>query len=212
MAREVRASRHGETPPVSGYFGRSSIRRAAAMLASGGIAVLPTDTIYGFHCAVSNRRAIEMILELKGRRARGGFILLAADAAMAGALVARWPGASRRTLIRIWPAPLTAILPARKKLSPLLAPGGRVAVRVPARADLRALIERIGEPIVSTSVNLSGREPMTRIADIRRAFPGLGGYLSQRGRSSVLPSTIVDFTVDAPILVRAGGYPWPVAG
>jgi tRNA A37 threonylcarbamoyladenosine synthetase subunit TsaC/SUA5/YrdC len=53
---------------------------------------------------------------------------------------------------------------------------------------------------------------MTRIADIRRAFPGLGGYLSQRGRSSVLPSTIVDFTVDAPILVRAGGYPWPVAG
>jgi len=212
MAREVKASRHGETPSVSGYFGRSSIRRAAAMLASGGIAVLPTDTIYGFHCAVSNRRAIEMILELKGRRARGGFILLAADAAMAGALVARWPGASRRTLIRIWPAPLTAILPARRTLYPLLSPGGRVAVRVPARADLRALIETLAEPILSTSVNLSGLGPMTRIADIRRAFPGLGGYLSQRGRSSVLPSTIVDFTVDAPILVRAGGYPWPVAG
>ncbi len=210
MAPEVSASRRGETPPVSGSFGRSSIRKTAAVLASGGIAVLPTDTIYGFHCAVSNRRAIETILELKGRRPRGGFILLAADAAMAGALVARWPGESRDTLVRIWPAPLTAILPARKTLSPLVSPGGRVAVRVPARADLRALIETVGEPVVSTSVNLSGREPMTRIADIRRAFPGLDGYLSQRGRSSSLPSTIVDFTVGAPFLVRAGSYPWPV--
>jgi L-threonylcarbamoyladenylate synthase len=212
MAREMRAPRRVETPPVSGPFGRSSIRKTAAVLASGGIAVLPTDTIYGFHCAVSNRRAIEMILKLKGRRARGGFILLAADAAMAGSLVARWPGESRKTLLRIWPAPLTAILPARGKLSPLLSPGGRVAVRVPARADLRALIETIGEPVVSTSVNLSGSEPMTEIAAIRKAFPGLGGYLSRRGRGSALPSTIVDFTVDAPILVRAGGYPWPAAG
>lgn len=171
--------------------------------------MLPTDTIYGFHCAVSNRRAIEMILDLKGRRARSGFILLAADEAMADTLVARWPGESRSMLIRIWPAPLTAILPARKTLSAILAPGGKVAVRVPARADLRALIERIGEPIVSTSANLSGREPMTRIADIRKAFPGLGGCLSRRGRSSALPSTIVDFTVDPPLLVRPGGYRWP---
>jgi tRNA A37 threonylcarbamoyladenosine synthetase subunit TsaC/SUA5/YrdC len=53
---------------------------------------------------------------------------------------------------------------------------------------------------------------MTEIAAIRKAFPGLGGYLSRRGRGSALPSTIVDFTVDAPILVRAGGYPWPAAG
>jgi L-threonylcarbamoyladenylate synthase len=205
-------ARRGETPGVSGSFGRSSIRTAAAALASGGVAVLPTDTIYGFHCVASNAHAIETILALKGRRARGGFILLAADAAMAGALVARWPGESRRTLLRIWPAPLTAILPARRTLSALLSPGGRVAVRVPARADLRALIATIGEPIVSTSVNRSGGEPMTRIADIRKAFPGLGGYLSRRGRSPALPSTIVDFTVGAPLLVRAGGYPWPVAG
>ncbi|MCX5754457.1 MAG: L-threonylcarbamoyladenylate synthase [Candidatus Krumholzibacteria bacterium] len=207
----MRAPRRGETPPVSGSFGRSSGRIAAAVLASGGIAVFPTDTIYGFHCAISNRRAIGMILELKGRRKRGGFILLAADAEMAGTLVAHWPGESRKRLSRIWPAPLTAVLPARRTLSPFLSPGGKVAVRVPARADLRALIERIGEPIVSTSVNLSGREPMARIADIRRAFPGLGAYLSRRGRSPALPSTIVDFTVDPPLLVRPGGYPWPAA-
>lgn len=211
MAPEMRASRPRERSPVSGYFGRSTIRSAAAVLASGGIAVLPTDTIYGFHCVASNRRSIEALLELKGRYARGGFILLAEDAAMADTLIARWPGESRKTLVRIWPAPLTAILPAGRSLSPLISPRGKVAVRVPARAELRALIGTVGEPIVSTSVNLSGREPMTRIADIRRAFPGLGGYLSQRGRSPALPSTIVDFTAEAPLLIRAGGYAWPVA-
>ncbi len=208
----MRASRPGETTPVSGSLGRSSIRSAAAVLVSGGIAVLPTDTIYGFHCVVSSRRSIETILKLKGRPARAGFILLAASAAMAGTLVARWPGESRRTLLKIWPAPLTAVLPARGTLSPLLSPGGKVAVRVPARADLRALIETVGEPIVSTSVNLSGSEPMTEIAAIRKAFPGLGGYLARRGRSPALPSTIVDFTFDVPALIRAGGYPWPAAG
>jgi L-threonylcarbamoyladenylate synthase len=205
------ASRRAVTQPVSGYFGRPAVRSVAALLAAGGVAVLPTDTIYGFHCGVSNRPAIETILAMKGKRARSGFILLVADAAMADDIVARWPGASRQTLERIWPAPLTAILPAGGTLSPLVSPRGKVAVRIPARADLRALVAAIGEPVVSTSVNLSGRSPMTGIAAIRRAFPGLGGYLSRRGRAAALPSTVVDFTVSPPLLVRAGGYPWPPA-
>jgi L-threonylcarbamoyladenylate synthase len=205
------APRRAGTPVLSGYPNRSALRRAAAALASGGIVVLPTDTIYGFHCAVSKRRAIETIVRLKGRRAGGGFILLAAHAAMADLLVSRWPGGAREMLARMWPAPLTAILPARRGLSRLLAPGGTVAVRIPARADLRALIETLGEPIVSTSVNLSGREPMRRIDEIRTAFPGLAGYLSRRGRSPAPPSTIVDFTVGGPRLVRAGRYPWPAS-
>ena len=211
MAPEVTNRGRAETTQVLGRLGRSTIRAAAAVLASGGIAVLPTDTIYGFHCAASKSRAIEGILELKGSRRREGFILLAADAAMAASLVARWPGASRETLGRIWPAPLTAILPARTMLSPLLAPRGKVAVRVPALADLRDLIAALGEPLVSTSVNRSGGEPMASIADIREAFPGLGGYLSRRGRPSSRPSTIVDFTARDPVLVRAGRRPWPAA-
>jgi L-threonylcarbamoyladenylate synthase len=209
MAPAVIGMRPGTEPPVSGRLGRSSIRRAVAALAAGGVAVLPTDTIYGFHCAVSNGRGIELILKLKGRAARTGFIVLASDAAMARALVARWPGDSERTLRRIWPASLTAVLPARRNLSPPLAPKGKIAVRIPALADLRRVIRALGEPLVSTSVNRSGQAPLTRIADIRRSFPGLGAYLSRRGRSPALPSTIVDFTGEAETLVRAGRYPWP---
>jgi len=198
-------------PAVTGYLDRFSLRNVAGILTGGGVAVLPTDTIYGLHCAASNLDAVEMIRRLKGRGAGGGFILLASDMSMVDSVVARWPDASRERCAEIWPAPLTAILPARRAYPSVLSPKGRVAVRVPASEHLRALIAIVGEPIVSTSANISGRNPMTRIADIRRAFPGLDAYVSKRGRPPGSPSTIVDFTRPAPRLVRAGIYPWAAA-
>lgn len=208
MAQQVRASSRETLFPVTGYLDRSAIRKVAARIAAGGVAVLPTDTVYGFHCAVSRLEAVETIRRFKGRRGKSGFILLASDVAMAGRLVARWPGESRKLLTDIWPAPLTAILPARKEFPPVLSSRGTIAVRVPAHANLRALIKSVGEPLVSTSVNVSGHRPLTRMADIRKAFPGLDAYLGQRGRPPESPSTIVDFTLRKPALVRAGVYPW----
>lgn len=194
--------------PAAGYFSRARMERIAAILAAGGVVVLPTDTMYGFHCASSHDAAVENIRKLKGKCGKGGFILLAADSTMADDLVAGWPGSSKKLLSSVWPAPLTAVLPARKRLSRVIAPHRKVAVRVPAQRELRTLIGLLGEPIVSTSVNSSGRTPMTRIADIRRAFPGLDAYISQRGRPRRAPSTVVDFTVHPPRLTRPGSYPF----
>lgn len=188
----------------------ASRRRLAALLAAGGVAVLPTDTLYGLSCAASSAEAIERIRRLKGRRRGAGFILLASDLEMVSTIVARWPAGARETLARIWPAPLTAILPARRGLPAALAPRGAVAVRVPARAGLRRLVAALGEPVVSTSVNRAGRRPIGRIAEIERSFPGLDAYVPQRGRAAARPSTIVDFTVAPPVLARAGRIPWPV--
>jgi L-threonylcarbamoyladenylate synthase len=209
MAPKVSASILRAPRPAAGYFSQVSIRRIASLLASGGVAVLPTDTIYGFHCAASRLDAVERIKMLKGSMERRGFILLAADLRMAGGMVANWPGTSGAFLAGVWPAPLTAILPARRSISVVLAPKGAVAVRIPAHEDLRALIMTLGEPIASTSVNAAGRVPITRIADAKRAFPGLEAYISQRGRTPGSPSTIVDFTFRTPRLVRAGAYRWP---
>jgi len=195
--------------PLRGHLGGAVIPRAAAILASGGVAVLPTDTLYGFHCVASNGEAVERIRALKGRGTGEGFILLVSDIGMAGSVVARWPGASKALLESIWPAPLTAILPGRRLLDQALAPRGSVAVRVPALSELRTLIRRLGEPVVSTSVNLSGGLPLATISEVRRQFPGLEAYVSQRGRRSGAPSTIVDFTSRNPRLIRAGVYPWP---
>jgi L-threonylcarbamoyladenylate synthase len=200
-----------ERPPLIGYLEGRRIAEAARALSAGAVLILPTDTLYGFHCAASCRAAIERIRALKGRRSGVGFILLASDLAMADRLVASWPRGARAALAAAWPAPLTAVLPASSRVPCSAARRGSVAVRIPAHDRLRRLIRALGTPVLSTSVNVSGRPPMTRIADIRRSFPGLAGYLSRRGRPSASPSTVVDFTRGEPSVVRAGKYPWHAA-
>jgi L-threonylcarbamoyladenylate synthase len=195
--------------PLTGRLDSFTINQLVALLSYGGVAVLPTDTIYGLHCIASNRIAIERIRKLKGRGREGGFILLACSMEMADRVVSAWPGDSMEMLSEIWPAPLTAILPAADCLEDILAPRGRVAVRIPAFVDLRALVKKIDYPLVSTSVNISASVPLTRMSDIMKAFPSLDAYISQRGRPGAQSSTIVDFTARPPKLLRAGRHPWP---
>ncbi|UCF04596.1 MAG: L-threonylcarbamoyladenylate synthase [bacterium] len=193
--------------PVTGFLEQSVIRRVARLLKTGGIAVLPTDTLYGFHCVFSAAGSIERIRTLKGKRGKGGFILLASDITMVDRLVSRWPPGVREHLAAVWPATLTAILHASPQLPPILVRRDSVAVRVPAHDGLRSLVACVGQPLVSTSVNRTGEEPLRSIAGIRDSFPGLDAYISRRGRGGSLPSTVISFTVKPPRTVRAGRYP-----
>jgi L-threonylcarbamoyladenylate synthase len=194
--------------PVTGYLDRYNVRRVASVLSSGGIAVLPTDTVYGFHCLTSRPAAVEKIRALKGRGEGAGFILLASDIGMVDGMVSGWPVESRELLSSLWPAVLTAILPSSPAIPSILSPLGKIAIRVPDSGELRSVIRSVRQPVVSTSVNAAGCKPMTRISDIRKTFPALDAYISKRGRPASLPSTIVDFTAYPPELIRFGRYPW----
>ncbi len=191
---------------IKGYFTPEKIVQIAGILGTGGITVLPTDTIYGFHCASSDVEAIKKIGILKGKRARAGFILLAADIEMVDGMIANWPADSREQLVRIWPAPLTAILPAGRDIHSVLSPGGKVAIRVPAVDELTQIISLLGEAVVSTSINISGREPMTRINEIKRSFRSVTACISKQGRPGIVPSTIIDYTFRTPVVIREGKY------
>ncbi len=197
---------------VTGSLSRFTLQGVAAVLSSGGIAVLPTDTLYGLHCRAFHPAAVEKIRMLKKVREGKGFILLASDLRMVEGLVSQLSGEARKLLARIWPAPLTAILTSTRKIPMNLAPHRKVAVRVPGYNELCSLITLVGEPLVSTSVNITGQPQLTRIEEIRKAFPGIDAYLSRPGRKSTVASTIVDFTVQPPCLIRSGRYPWPPKG
>jgi tRNA threonylcarbamoyl adenosine modification protein (Sua5/YciO/YrdC/YwlC family) len=189
---------------LTGYLEGRNIGRAAAVLRGGGVAVLPTDTIYGLHCVCSDRNAVERIRKIKGRSRSTGFILLASSVGMTDTIVSGWPGGSRKILAGLWPAPLTVILPAAKTVPSPLRPKGGVAVRIPAVPALLKLIEKTGAPIVSTSVNLSGEKPVNRISDIREGFPGLDAYISRRGSGGLIPSTVVDVREGGALILREG--------
>ena len=187
-------------------FENVDLRVLAGILSGGGIIAIPTDTIYGLHCIFSNESTLRKLIGLKGRDRNKGLILLASNVNMVDGLVSFWPGDSRVGLSSIWPAPLTAILPASENLNPFVAPGGRVAVRVPSFKRLVELIDMLGEPIVSTSANKSGAPPTTSMREVEEQFPDLDAYLSRRGRHAKSVSTIVDFTNGEGRVVREGAY------
>jgi L-threonylcarbamoyladenylate synthase len=190
--------------PLRGYLDDSSMEAVAAVLRSGGVAVLPTDTIYGLHCIYSSSAAVSRIRRLKGCTGSHGFILLASSLDMIDGLIEKWPDGTRAILSGLWPAPLTAILPASETVPAPLRPGGAAAVRIPSCGRLLELIRRTGEPLVSTSANRSGEFPLSRIGDIMKEFPALDAYISQRGRGGSTPSTVINLTGEEPRLVRDG--------
>lgn len=189
---------------VTGLFRPDRISETVEIIRSGGIAVLPTDTLYGFHCIASNASAVKKIIDIKDRRNKSGLILLASDISMVDEIVSGWPDDYRKKLDEIWPAPLTAILPAGKKVIPILSPNGKVAVRIPDHKELRRVIALLGEAVVSTSVNRSGSRPLTKMKDIKKRFGGLDIYLSKRGRGFSLPSTLVDCSIVPSVIIREG--------
>ena len=166
------------------------IAEIGELIRSGGIVLLPTDTIYGLHALATDPQAVERLARIKGRGEGKPFIIIAASADQIETL-----GASVPPIVRqIWPAPLTAILHRG---------AGTVGARVPELGWLRALLGNSG-PLFSTSANRSGESaisaPDELAIDLRNAIDGI----VDAGRREGKASTIVDFTGEEPRLIREG--------
>ncbi len=182
---------------VRGAADPSAARTLAEILAAGGVAIIPCDTIYGIVGVDPETEA--RIRALKGRGEDKPFLRLIDDAARTHALTGReTPG----RLARHWPGPLTIVLPA--------AAGGSIAVRVPASAWLRTLLAGLGRPLLSTSVNRAGRPALWRIRDIVAEFGAEVDLVLDGGDlPDALPSTIVDATVRPCRVLRQGAFHVP---
>jgi L-threonylcarbamoyladenylate synthase len=181
-----------------------AIAAAAAAIAAGGVAVLPTDTLYGFSARYDRPVALARIAALKARADQAPFLLLIHDEDALPLLTTEPPPPAVRGLV--WPGPVTLILRARPDLAPLLrGPAATVAVRWPRDRRLAAVIAAVGVPIVSTSVNRQGDAPLGDPARIAADFgAGIDVLVDGGVCVSDQPSTIVDLTVEPPALVRAG--------
>lgn len=186
------------------------IARAAACLRAGGIVVYPTETFYGLGSLASRPDALARLAAAKLRPPWKPLPLVAADVAQVGEVASLASPLARRLAERFWPGPLTLVLPAVARLDETLTGGtGTIAVRIPGSEIARALAARAGGSLVSTSANLSGDPPPTRIAELSpdllaRVDAVLDGGATPGG----LPSTVVSVLTGAPELVRAGSVPF----
>jgi L-threonylcarbamoyladenylate synthase len=179
------------------------------ILEGGGVVVLPTDTLYGLSAVASSPKGLAHIRAIKRSRDERLFIVLASSVDMVSAHVRSFGCVTRERMASVWPAPVTAILPAGEACADWM--GETVAVRVPDLPPLIAIIEALGEPIVSTSVNRAGEPPRATFAEVVSEF-GAEVDLVVRGddkRMSAQASTIVDLTGETAVVIREGDYRWP---
>ncbi len=186
------------------------IARVADALHNGGIAAIPTDTLYGLAADPFNSVAVARLFRLKGRMANQPIPLIAASRDQVTTQLGRLSSAAARLAARYWPGPLTILLPAPTHLASEVSAGtGRVGVRVPAHSVARALCDACGTPLTATSANLSGRPPSNDPEEVVRELNGRVDIVLDAGLSpGGPPSTIVDLTETEPVLVRLGAITW----
>ena len=182
------------------------VAEAAAVLAAGGVVVLPTDTVYGLAASPSVAGATRRLFALKGRSADVPLAVLCADAESALALAdpAAVTAAVRRLARRLWPGPLTLVLPRRAGLGYALGePSTTVGVRCPAHPLVRALAATAG-PLATTSANLHGQPTPEEAGDVAAVLGDGVALVLDGGPCTGAPSTVVDATGPALVTLRAG--------
>lgn len=184
----------------------AGVDRAAQALASGALAILPTETVYGLAADAADPRAVAALFEAKGRPRFNPLIAHVADLAM-GRRVGVFDARATALAEAFWPGPLTLVLPVADEGAVCdLARAGldSVAIRVPGHPLARAVIAALGRPVVAPSANRSGRPSPTTFADALEETGVFALAALDGGPCAVgLESTVVAL-LDEPRLLRPG--------
>jgi L-threonylcarbamoyladenylate synthase len=169
-----------------------AFRLLVKVLAAGGVAIAPGDTMYGLVGIAPDSGA--RIREIKGRGADKPFLQLLPDPSW----VERFsPLSAPVKLLKYWPGPLTLVFPAHE--------GGTVALRVPDSWFLRDVLQAVGGPLYSTSVNRAGSSPLLTVEEMRREFDDVVDLIYDAGDLAPgPPSTLVDVTSRPCRILRPG--------
>ncbi|MGE5047058.1 MAG: L-threonylcarbamoyladenylate synthase [Deltaproteobacteria bacterium] len=183
------------------------VARAVVVLQQGGIVAYPTDTYYALGCDLFQKKAMERLALLKRRDDRKPFAFLCADLGE----VAKYgivSNESYRLMRRLLPGPYTMVLEATR-LTPRtsLTRQRQVGVRVPDANVAIALVRALGRPLATTSAALPGEEPLIDANDIQQHLGHGIDLILDGGVTLNEPSTVLDLTGPAPVLLRQGKGP-----
>jgi len=177
------------------------------LLAAGGIAAIPTETVYGLAADAANADAVALVYAAKGRPAFNPLIVHVADRAM-GERYAGFSPLAERLAASFWPGPLTLVLPlaAQAPVCGLVTAGlTTIALRVPAHPAMQAVVRGLGRGVAAPSANASGRLSPTTAAHVLESLNGRVSMIVDGGPCSAgLESSIVAVDGDDLLLLRHG--------
>ena len=195
---------HPETPQ------QRLLERIAATLQRDGVIAYPTDTLYGLGCLVSRKKAVDRIQAMKGRDPKKPMSILCADLEMLCRYTRHLETPTFRVLKQMFPGPYTVVLGCSREVPRYLQNKQTVGLRIPDHPFCRAITRLLDEPIITTSCNVSGQEPLQTSWEIEETMGHLLDLIVDCGEPSGQASTVVDLTGPEPVLLRQGVGPWPL--
>jgi tRNA threonylcarbamoyl adenosine modification protein (Sua5/YciO/YrdC/YwlC family) len=182
------------------------IRRAVDIVRKGGLMVYPTDSCYALGCHIGDKGAMERMRRVRHVDEQHNFTLICRDLSEL-ALYAIVDNIQYRTLKAATPGSYTFILKASREVPKrLLNPKRKtIGVRVPDHNVVRALLEEMGEPLLSSTLMLPGDDlPLNDMDEIRARLDHEVDMILDGGSCGVEMTTVVDLTGDRPFVVRHG--------
>ncbi len=185
----------------------TDVEAAAAVLRTGGIVAFPTETVYGLGARCDDENAIAKIYQAKGRPSDNPLIVHCASVQEVARVCRQVTDTAKVLLHHFAPGPLTVVLHRQPWVSDRVTGGlDTVAVRIPAHAQARKLIQATGTPLVAPSANQSGKPSPTTWQAVWEDLHGrIDGVLMGEPTQFGVESTVVDCTVSPPCILRHGG-------
>ena len=182
------------------------IEEAGRIIRKGGLVAFPTETVYGLGGDALNPESSKKIYAAKGRPSDNPLIVHIADKRGLYRIVREVPEKAKKLMEAFWPGPLTMIF-YKNELVPQATTGGldTVAVRMPSDRIAAAFIRAAGGFVAAPSANVSGRPSTTTAAHVEEDLSGRIEMILDGGQAVIgLESTIVDMSVEPPVILRPG--------
>jgi L-threonylcarbamoyladenylate synthase len=183
----------------------SAIARAAVIVHNGGVVAVPSDALYTLVADPLNLHAVRRVFQAKGRESQRSLPLLVSDLLMAEDLSTELTARFYLLARHFWPGPLTLIVPAAAKV-PLKVTGntGRLGLRQSRSPVAQALLEQLGQPVISTSANISGQPTSRTGIEVFAAMDGAVDLVLDAGLCTGEGATTVDVTEPRWKVIKEG--------
>jgi tRNA threonylcarbamoyl adenosine modification protein (Sua5/YciO/YrdC/YwlC family) len=182
------------------------ISQAVAIVREGGLIVYPTDSCYALGCQIGNKAAMERIARIRHIDSKHNFTLVCRDLSEIS-LYAKVDNEAFRLMKSLTPGPYTFILKATHEVPRRLQNPKRktIGIRVPDNPTALALLEALGEPLMSSTLSLPGREqPETDAEIINQRIGKLVDLIIDGGACGMEPTTVVELSEGEAVIMRQG--------
>jgi L-threonylcarbamoyladenylate synthase len=186
------------------------IQTAANIIKQGGLVAFPTETVYGLGTDALNPKAVTALFKAKKRPLDNPPIIHIENVNTVYTLAEQVPPKATQLMKLFWPGPLTLIFKRSPAVPEVTVAGlDTIAVRMPKHAVALALIRLSGCPIAAPSANLAGKPSPTSAKHVLDDLNGRIDAVLDAGPTSVgVESTVLDMSVDPPMVLRPGGTPF----